>query len=86
MWGMKIAGTASENFNREMRGYLPDGFTVNRPRRLECVLHTVCRIVRSMQAVDVTSQQVRSLILICKRNTKGRLSTRQMRTHPRLVE
>ena len=91
---MKIAGHGQAKIltPEEMSRLFTDGFTINRDRALFGVcLYTACRIAEacSMQAVDVydpVGGKVRSLILIRKRNTKGRLSTRQMRTHPRLVE
>lgn len=90
---MKIAGHGQAKIltSEELSRLFTDGFTLSRDRALFGVcLYTACRIAEacSMQSVDVYDPRgtVRSLIMIRKRNTKGRISTREMRTNSRLME
>jgi integrase/recombinase XerD len=88
---MKIAGHGQAKILSavEIEQLFADGFTSCRDRTLFGVcLYTACRIAEacSMLQADVynDTKVVQTHILIRKQNTKGKMSTRSMLTHPRL--
>lgn len=90
---MKIAGHGQAKILSvlEIEQLFADGFTSCRDRTLFGVcLYTACRIAEacSMQTGDVynSNRMLRTHILIRKQNTKGKMSTRSMVTHPRLKD
>lgn len=92
-WEMKIAGHGQAKILSavEIEQLFKDGLATNRDRVLfGLCLYTACRIAEacSMYTGDVYNDKgvVRCHILLRKQNTKGRVSTRSMRTHPRLGE
>ncbi len=90
---MKIAGHGQAKILSpdEIERLFQDGLVGNRDRALfGLCLYTASRIAEacSMPSMDVYDQagEVVSKILLRKGNTKGKISTRSMRTHPRLVD
>ncbi len=91
--GMKIAGHGQAKILSpdEIEHLFTNGLAADRDRALfGFCLYTACRIAEacSMHSMDVYNQAggVQKRIMIRKRNTKGKISTRSMLTHPRLVD